>query len=74
MLFSHFVKESIEKKFFFFFTKVKAVQILDVESLWSLKLHTIFSHWKQVFVGFFLHYSSDLLMLDWSGGEKQELI
>lgn len=44
MLFSRFVKESTEKLFFFFFTKVKAVQILDVESLWSLKLHTIFSH------------------------------
>lgn len=43
MLFSRFVKESTEK-LFFFFTKVKAVQILDVESLWSLKLHTIFSH------------------------------
>lgn len=78
MLFSRFVKESIEK---LCFTKVKAVQILDAESLWSPKMtYCIFTlkagllllvvflvfFFCFVFCYFFwfLHYSSGLPMLD----------
>lgn len=73
-MFSRFVKESIEK---LCFTKVKAVQILDAESLWSPKMTLYFHIESRVIVGFgggflfvfwvfwfFFRYSSGLPMLD----------